>query len=182
MAIADKIIIMRGGKLLQMGSPYELYEYPNSIFVANFLGETNFLQGFTLKLLENEEMEIWIRLGGPKFKTNNFKNEFDLDDNLVIAFRFEDVYIFPEDYDFKSSQYDWSNMQLFEATLETSRFIGATKRFYLTLDNGDKFISVKPGNFEENFVQEQKLIIGIHKDDIHVFKAPENLLYELSLS
>jgi ABC-type Fe3+/spermidine/putrescine transport system ATPase subunit len=182
MAIADKIIIMRGGKLLQMGSPYELYENPNSMFVANFLGETNFLQGFTLKLLEKEEMEIWIRLGGPKFKTTNFNHRFDLDDNIVIAFRFEDVYLFPEDYDFKSSQYDWSNMQLFEATLETSRFIGATKRFYLTLDNGDKFISVKPGNFEENFVQEQKLIIGIHKDDIHVFKAPENLLYELSLS
>jgi ABC-type Fe3+/spermidine/putrescine transport system ATPase subunit len=182
MAIADKIIIMRGGKLLQMGSPYELYENPNSIFVANFLGETNFLQGFTLKLLENEEMEIWIRLGGPKFNTNNINNEFDLDDNIVIAFRFEDVYLFPEDYDFNSSQYDWSKMQLFEAHLDTSRFIGATKRFYLSLDNGDKFISVKPGNFEENFFQGQKLIIGIHKDDIHVFKAPKNLFYELSLS
>jgi ABC-type Fe3+/spermidine/putrescine transport system ATPase subunit len=182
MAIADKIIIMRGGKILQMGSPYELYENPNSIFVANFLGETNFLQGFVLKLLENEEMKIWIRLGGPKFETNNYNNEFDLDDNIVIAFRFEDVYLFPKNYDFKSSQYDWSKMQLFEASLETSRFIGATKRFYLSLDNGDKFISVKPGNFEENFIPGQKLIIGIHKDDIHVFKSPDNLLYELSLS
>jgi ABC-type Fe3+/spermidine/putrescine transport system ATPase subunit len=182
MAIADKIIIMRGGKLLQMGSPYELYENPNSIFVANFLGETNFLQCFAVKLLENEEMEIWIRLGGPKLNSNNFNDKFNLDDNIVIAFRFEDVYLFPEDYNFESSQYDWSKMQLFEAVLESSRFIGATKRFYLTLDNGDKFISVKPGNFEENFTPTQKLIIGIHKDDIHVFRAPENLLYELSLS
>jgi ABC-type Fe3+/spermidine/putrescine transport system ATPase subunit len=182
MAIADKIIIMRGGKLLQMGSPYELYENPNSIFIANFLGETNFFQGFVLKLLENEEMEIWIRLGGPKLITNNFNHKFNLNNNLIIAFRYEDVYLFPEDYDFKISQYDWSKMQLFEAILETLRFIGATKRFYLTLDNGDKFISIKPGNFEENFVSGQKLIIGIHKDDIHVFKAPENILYELSLS
>ena len=182
MAIADKIIIMRAGKLLQMGSPYELYENPNSIFVANFLGETNFLQCFVSKLLEYEEMEIYNRLGGPKLNTNNFKNKFNLDDNIVIAFRFEDVYLFPEDYDFKSSQYDWSKMQVFEAILETSRFVGSTKRFYLTLDNGDKFISVKPGNFEENFVPEQNLIIGIHKDDIHVFSTPEKLLNELSLS
>ncbi len=182
MAIADKIIIMRGGKLLQMGSPYELYENPNSIFVANFLGETNFLQGFVLKLLENEEMEIRIRLGGPKLKTHNFGNKFDLDDNIVIAYRFEDVYLFPEDYNFKNSQYDWSQMELFEVILETSRFIGATKRFYLTLDNNEKFISVKPGNFEENFISGKKLIVGIHKDDIHVFKAPDNLLSELSLS
>ncbi|MFX1365365.1 MAG: ABC transporter ATP-binding protein [Promethearchaeota archaeon] len=182
MAIADKIIIMRGGKLLQMGSPYDLYESPNSIFVANFLGETNFLQGFVLKLFDNNEMEIRIRLGGPKLKTHNFGNKFDLDDNIVIAFRFEDVYLFPEDYDFESSQYNWSQMELFECILETSRFIGATKRFYLNLDNNDKFISIKPGNFEENFISGKKLIIGIHKDDIHVFKAPKNLLSELSLS
>ena len=50
MAIADQIIIMRAGKILQMGTPYDLYESPNSIFVANFLGETNFLQGFSCRL------------------------------------------------------------------------------------------------------------------------------------
>ncbi len=182
MAIADKIIIMRGGKLLQMGSPYELYENPNNIFVANFLGETNFLQGFVLKLFENEDMKINIRLGGPELNIYNFGKKFSLNDNIIIAFRYEDVYLFPEDYNFKSSQYDWSKMQLFVAILEVSRFVGATKRFYLLLDNGDKFVSVKPGNFEESFTSGQKLVIGIHQDDIHVFKAPKDILYELSLS
>jgi ABC-type Fe3+/spermidine/putrescine transport system ATPase subunit len=182
MAIADKIIIMRAGKLLQMGTPYDLYEVPNSIFVANFLGETNFLQAFVQKLLESEEMNVGIRLGGPQLNTNNFNRKFGLDDNIVLAFRYEDVYLFPEGYDFESSQYEWVKMQLFDAILESSRFIGATKRFYLVLDNGDKFISVKPGNFEENFISGQKLVIGILQDDIHVFDAPDNILYELSLS
>jgi ABC-type Fe3+/spermidine/putrescine transport system ATPase subunit len=182
MAIADKIIIMRAGKLLQMGTPYDLYENPNSIFVANFLGETNFLQGFVLSLLDKAEMKIWIRLGGPKIICNNFKSRLNLDDNIVVAFRFEDVYLFPINYKFDDSLYDWSKMQKFNATLESSRFVGATKRFYLVLDNGDTFISVKPGTFEENFVPDEKLIIGIHQDDIHVFKAPSNLLHELSLS
>ncbi|MFX0019920.1 MAG: ABC transporter ATP-binding protein [Promethearchaeota archaeon] len=182
MAIADKIIIMRSGKILQMGTPYELYENPNSIFVANFLGETNFLQGFVLKVLDNEKMSIWIRLGGPKFNCNNFGNNFNLDDHIVISFRFEDVYLFPKDYEFESSPYDWSKIQFFIAKLETSRFIGATKRFYLTLDNGDKFLSIKPGTFEENFTAGEELIIGVHQDDIHVFKAPKNLMNELSLT
>ncbi|MEJ2249228.1 MAG: ABC transporter ATP-binding protein, partial [Candidatus Lokiarchaeota archaeon] len=52
LAIADKIVLMRGGQILQLGTPYDLYENPNEIFVANFLGETNFLQGFVLKLKE----------------------------------------------------------------------------------------------------------------------------------
>ena len=181
MSIADTIVIMRAGKILQKGTPYDLYENPRSIFVANFLGETNFLQGFVLKLLENKIMEIWIRLGGPRLKCNNYGNRFDLDDNIVVAFRYEDVYLFPKDYDFKKSYYDWSQMQFFKSTLENSRFIGDTKRYYLILDSGDKFLAIKPGIFEENFQPGQELIIAIHKDDMHVFKAPEDLLSETSL-
>lgn len=181
MAIADKIVVMRAGRILQMGSPYELYENPESIFVANFLGETNFLQGFVIKALDNEIIDIWMRLGGPIIKCNNFRNRLVLDDNIVIAFRFEDVYLFQKEYDFNKSPYDWSEMQFFEANLVSSRFVGATKRFYLKLDTGDTFISVKPGTFEENFSVGERLIISIHKDDIHVFRAPEDLMHETSL-
>jgi ABC-type Fe3+/spermidine/putrescine transport system ATPase subunit len=181
MAIADKIVIMRAGRILQMGSPYDLYENPNSIFVANFLGETNFLQGFVLKVTDNEMM-IWLRLGGPKLTCYNPNNKFKLDDSIVIAFRYEDVYLFPKDYDFENSVYDWSDIQFFNAVLESSRFIGATKRFYLRLDNGESFLAIKSGNFEENFEIKDELLIGLHKDDIHVFKTPKDLLHELSLT
>ncbi|MHA1340433.1 MAG: ABC transporter ATP-binding protein [Promethearchaeota archaeon] len=181
MSVADKIIIMRNGKLLQMGTPYDLYENPNSIFVANFLGETNFLEGFVLKIVGKEAMQVWLRMGGPKIYVNNFGNVFDLDDSVVIAFRYEDIYLFPEDYDFKNSPYDWYKMNFFKATLETSRFIGSTKRFYLELDTGDKFISIKPGTFEENFQPGDTLICGIHQNDIFPFAMPKNLLHELSL-
>jgi iron(III) transport system ATP-binding protein len=45
LAIADRIALMREGKLVQVGSGRELYESPNSRFVAEFLGEANFLSG-----------------------------------------------------------------------------------------------------------------------------------------
>ncbi len=45
LAIADRIALMREGKLVQMGSGRELYESPNSRFVAEFLGEANFIAG-----------------------------------------------------------------------------------------------------------------------------------------
>jgi ABC-type Fe3+/spermidine/putrescine transport system ATPase subunit len=44
LALADKVIIMRGGKVLQIGTPDEVYNHPASPFVANFLGEANFLR------------------------------------------------------------------------------------------------------------------------------------------
>ncbi len=43
MAISDNIILMKGGVIAQMGSPTEMYYHPNSEFVADFIGECNFL-------------------------------------------------------------------------------------------------------------------------------------------
>ena len=45
MAISDKIIVMNKGVIAQMGTPTEIYHHPNSEFVADFIGEVNFLEG-----------------------------------------------------------------------------------------------------------------------------------------
>ncbi len=45
MAISDQIILMKHGVIAQMGSPTEIYYRPNSEFVADFIGECNFLHG-----------------------------------------------------------------------------------------------------------------------------------------
>jgi len=45
MSISDQIIIMNGGEIAQMGSPMNIYYQPSSEFVADFIGEVNFLGG-----------------------------------------------------------------------------------------------------------------------------------------
>ncbi|MBE5831223.1 MAG: ABC transporter ATP-binding protein [Butyrivibrio sp.] len=45
MAISDKVIIMNGGVVEQISTPQEAYYYPNNKFVADFIGEANFLNG-----------------------------------------------------------------------------------------------------------------------------------------
>jgi iron(III) transport system ATP-binding protein len=43
MAISDLVVIMKNGDLMQIGTPKEIYEYPASKFVANFIGKANFI-------------------------------------------------------------------------------------------------------------------------------------------
>jgi iron(III) transport system ATP-binding protein len=43
LSMADNMAVLRAGKVVQIGPPRSLYERPNSRFVADFLGETNFL-------------------------------------------------------------------------------------------------------------------------------------------
>lgn len=45
MAISDRIVILRRGRLVQAGTPHEIYERPASPFVMQFVGEANFLEG-----------------------------------------------------------------------------------------------------------------------------------------
>ena len=45
LAIGDRVAVMDGGRIRQHGPPLEVYRQPRSRFVAEFLGETNFLEG-----------------------------------------------------------------------------------------------------------------------------------------
>ncbi len=45
MSLSDRIILMKGGVIAQTGTPMEIYYHPNSEFVADFIGECNFLRG-----------------------------------------------------------------------------------------------------------------------------------------
>lgn len=45
LSIADKIFVMKDGRIMQSGSPEEIYTNPDNPFVANFIGMTNFIEG-----------------------------------------------------------------------------------------------------------------------------------------
>ncbi len=49
MSISDQIIIMNGGVVAQIGTPTEIYYHPKSEFVADFIGDANFLRGRMLR-------------------------------------------------------------------------------------------------------------------------------------
>ena len=45
LSMSDRICVMRGGRIVQIGSPTELYDQPGSRYVADFVGKTNFFDG-----------------------------------------------------------------------------------------------------------------------------------------
>ena len=70
MALSDKIIIMNKGVVAQMGTPQEIYYHPVDEFVADFIGEANFLKGkMTGKsgkyaVMNVEGSDVKVELGG----------------------------------------------------------------------------------------------------------------------
>ena len=70
MSISDKIIIMSNGKVEQIGSPREIYYHPNSRFVADFIGEANFLDATVDEIKPGDRAVITVQ--GQKIEVNNY--------------------------------------------------------------------------------------------------------------
>src|SRR3990170_4806682 len=83
MSISDRIAVIKKGKIVHVGTPQELYIQPDSIFVAHFIGESNFLEG-TVSDAGNGTLEIELRGG---FKVTAVGKGVKKDDRVVLAVR-----------------------------------------------------------------------------------------------
>jgi len=61
LTMSDRIAVMSGGRVRQTGAPRDIYEKPRDSFVANFIGESNFL---TVTVEKLEQDTAWCRLDG----------------------------------------------------------------------------------------------------------------------
>jgi spermidine/putrescine transport system ATP-binding protein len=59
LTMSDRVAVMDGGHVLQVGTPKEIYEQPNTRFVSDFIGETNFLAA-TIDSVHGERAEVTI--------------------------------------------------------------------------------------------------------------------------
>ena len=59
LAVSDRIAVMNDGAIRQLGTPLEIYERPHDVFVADFIGSSNFLEG---TVVERSEAGSRVRL------------------------------------------------------------------------------------------------------------------------
>jgi ABC-type Fe3+/spermidine/putrescine transport system ATPase subunit len=62
LSIADRIVLLNEGRIVQTGSPAELYYHPKSAFVADFIGQTNLLQG-TVEGVDSDGVRVRTAVG-----------------------------------------------------------------------------------------------------------------------
>lgn len=60
LAVSDQIVVMRNAEIAQLGTPRELYEQPDNVFVATFMGDANHLRG---TLAEKRGARAAVKLG-----------------------------------------------------------------------------------------------------------------------
>ncbi|MBR1496125.1 MAG: ABC transporter ATP-binding protein [Oscillospiraceae bacterium] len=81
MALSDRIIIMEKGVVSQMGTPQEIYYHPNNEFVADFIGDANFLKG---KMLRHEQGTGVVEISGTQVRVAGAENVPDGAEATVV--------------------------------------------------------------------------------------------------
>lgn len=86
LTLSDTIVVMSEGRIQQIGTPIDIYNEPTNSFVADFIGESNILNGTMVH-------DCLVRFCGHDFECvdKNFGNDVPVD----VVVRPEDLYIFP---------------------------------------------------------------------------------------
>ena len=94
LTMSDRIAVMNQGKLLQVGTAQEIYERPQSRFVADFIGETNYLDGSVLRE-EEPYVEVALDAGGRVWVTSG--GQVRVGNRTTVAVRPEKIVFHHED-------------------------------------------------------------------------------------
>jgi iron(III) transport system ATP-binding protein len=93
-ALCDRISVMVGGRILQTGKPRELYEQPDQLSVARFLGRNNLIRVMRLSSSKSELAEFKTLEGGHTIRVPGYdKNLVPLNQPCILAIRPEHVVI-----------------------------------------------------------------------------------------
>jgi len=87
LAIADRIAVMKAGRLEQLGSPWDVYRTPRSRSVATFLGETNLLEA---SITAKDGQTLRVRAGSLELSAEA-RPGFDVGQNVLLSIRPECV-------------------------------------------------------------------------------------------
>ncbi len=92
MSVSDRIVVMRAGGVVESGTPEELYTRPKDIFTANFVGETNLLEGWVATCAEGKSL-IELR-DGSRIEVAECRH--DVGAGVVVSCRPEFVFPFTD--------------------------------------------------------------------------------------
>jgi ABC-type spermidine/putrescine transport systems, ATPase components len=130
MTLATRIGVMDKGQIMQVGEPQDIYEFPVSRFVANFIGDVNLFEG-RISVDEHDHVQV---------RTQEFEQEFymghgiscNLDQKVSVAIRPEKIRIHKRDeYDLSERKFNYAFGKVHEIA-----YLGDVSIYHVEISSG----------------------------------------------
>ncbi|SCK29447.1 ABC transporter ATP-binding protein [Vogesella sp. LIG4] len=134
MTMASRLAVMNEGKIIQIGTPHEVYEYPNCRFSAEFIGSTNLFKG---RVVEDERDHVYV-------ETDDMPNRLYINHGITGPQGMEvSVSVRPERIQVARSKpdtpYNWA-----QGVVSNLAYMGSYTLFHVTLENGKVVMANMP--------------------------------------
>ncbi|QED46925.1 ABC transporter ATP-binding protein [Cytobacillus dafuensis] len=164
MTMATRIVVMKDGLIQQVGSPKEVYDNPENIFVGGFIGSPamNFITGN----LEDSGFKVGnIKLSISEEKMKFLREKGYIGKNIILGVRPEDIH---NDSTFSGA----AKGAAISAQVDVSELTGAELMIYSSIE-GQNFVARLDAN--ANIQSGQKVELTFNMDKIHFFDAETEL-------
>ncbi len=149
MAVSDRIAVMSEGVIQQIGTPKALYQRPQNLFVATFIGRTNVLPA---KVCEGGiEFEDGFRLA-----MDNLKN-CNAGDEVTVSIRPEELVI------------NEDGSEGLSAKVAYSTFLGLNTHYFVDLADGQRVEIIQESKIDDILENGSEIRLGIKAEKINVF-------------
>jgi len=147
LAMSDRVVVMDNGKIQQIGTPQDIYNEPENAFVADFIGESNILDGFMRK-------DFLAEFSGKQFPC--LDSGFAENEAVDVVVRPEDVDIVPP------------SEGMLEGVVTSVIFLGVHYEIIVDI-GGFKWMIQTTDEHKEN----ERVGLYIEPDAIHIMKKSE---------
>ena len=133
LTMSDRIAVMNRGRLEQVGTPEEVYNHPETKFVADFIGESNIIEGY-IENMTDDSIEVTMESGKAVIHETGYRME-------------EMVYLCIRPENLKISMEAKEGFR-FRGQVKEHIFIGSTNKTMIEMPNGQLLKSVTPAEDE----------------------------------
>lgn len=165
LVMADRIAVMNEGRVLQVGTPNEIYDVPRHRFVADFIGETNFLTG---NVVSSEDGHVAFKLPTGDIVLAA-ADESDVSGEITVAIRPEKLTILPTEGQVNSNYFteatDVANLianasqredtAILQGVLKSSLFVGNSMRHTVEIGQNGARLRLVVRMPSENIMQRE---------------------------
>jgi putative spermidine/putrescine transport system ATP-binding protein len=138
LSISDRIVVMHDGKIEQVGTPFEIYNFPQTAFVANFVGTLNTAQAEVVDL----EKRL-LKIDGVQLETAETLEGKHMGDKVTIAIR-------PERFNFIAQE---RKANVLDCKIDNITFLGAVVRIQVLVGSNKFYMDT----FNNPFLELPKL-------------------------
>ena len=163
MGMADRVGVMRDGNLVQVGTPTEVYEHPKDEWIANFVGNSNIVEG-TVRKKPHEQRRIVMDSTELFFSD---KTELNDGQSVKALVRPENILIQPTD------QVPSDTGNTYQATVKIRAFLGPVVQY--TLDSSMGTLLVEQAFQGASTLKEEgdQVVITVPVDSVRLFADEE---------